>query len=112
MITVNLFFLLASGDCRCQKRSSRGSFRHRTAALLELMREAGGDVIGFDWRVRLDEAWRRVGDVAAMGNLDPVVFFSEKSAVIAHTKEILCRRRNAPGTSLIWVTEFCPKPGR
>src|SRR6185369_2746020 len=41
-----------------------------TAALLELMREAGGDVLGFDWRVRLDEAWNRVGpEVAVMGNL-------------------------------------------
>ncbi|HEV7473028.1 MAG TPA: uroporphyrinogen decarboxylase, partial [Pyrinomonadaceae bacterium] len=32
-----------------------------TAALLELMRAAGGDVIGLDWRVRLDEGWRRLG---------------------------------------------------
>ena len=32
-----------------------------TSALLELMREAGGDVIGLDWRVRLDEGWQRVG---------------------------------------------------
>jgi uroporphyrinogen decarboxylase len=42
-----------------------------TAALLELMREAGGDVIGLDWRVRLDDAWNQLGhDVAVMGNLD------------------------------------------
>jgi len=33
-----------------------------TAGLLELMKEAGGDVIGLDWRVRLDEAWTRLGD--------------------------------------------------
>src|SRR4029434_2541058 len=32
-----------------------------TGMLLELMREAGGDVIGLDWRVRLDDGWRRVG---------------------------------------------------
>jgi uroporphyrinogen decarboxylase len=32
-----------------------------TAALLELMHEAGGDVLGLDWRVRLDDGWRRVG---------------------------------------------------
>src|ERR1044072_9251576 len=38
------------------------------AALLELMREAGGEVIGFDWRVRLDQGWARVGyDVAYDG---------------------------------------------
>src|SRR4026208_380823 len=37
-----------------------------TATLLELMREAGGDVIGLDWRVRLDDGWRRIGHPAAV----------------------------------------------
>src|SRR5919206_4984645 len=50
-----------------------------TAALLELMHEAGGNVIGLDWRVRLDEGWQRVGhDVAVMGNLDPVSLFADR----------------------------------
>ncbi|HKG98837.1 MAG TPA: uroporphyrinogen decarboxylase, partial [Pyrinomonadaceae bacterium] len=53
-----------------------------TATLLELMREAGGDVLGLDWRVRLDEGWQRVGhDVAIMGNLDPVVLFANRDAL-------------------------------
>ena len=61
-----------------------------TAALLELMREAGGDVIGLDWRVRLDEGWQRVGhDVAIMGNLDPVVLFANKDVLRAQAKRIL-----------------------
>ncbi|HEX6719104.1 MAG TPA: uroporphyrinogen decarboxylase [Pyrinomonadaceae bacterium] len=61
-----------------------------TAALLELMREAGGDVIGFDWRVQLDEGWQRVGhDVAVMGNLDPVVLFAEQDIIRAQAKRIL-----------------------
>lgn len=61
-----------------------------TAALLELMREAGGDVIGLDWRVRLDEAWQRVGhDVAVMGNLDPVSLFASKDALRSQAKRIL-----------------------
>ena len=61
-----------------------------TAALLELMREAGGDVIGFDWRVRLDEAWARVGrDVAVMGNLDPVSLCANVEHVRAEAKRIL-----------------------
>ena len=61
-----------------------------TGALLELMREAGGDVIGVDWRVRLDEAWQRVGhDVAVMGNLDPVVLFANQDALRAQAKRIL-----------------------
>src|SRR2546429_597491 len=33
-----------------------------TAALLPLMKDAGGDVIGLDWRVNLDEAWARLGE--------------------------------------------------
>lgn len=61
-----------------------------TAALLELMREAGGEVIGVDWRVRLDEAWRRIGhDVAVMGNLDPVMLFANRDLLLAEAKKIL-----------------------
>lgn len=51
-----------------------------TASLLEMMRQAGGDVIGLDWRVDLGEAWARVGhDVGVMGNLDPVALFSREA---------------------------------
>lgn len=61
-----------------------------TGALLELMREAGGDVIGLDWRVRLDEAWQRIGyDVGVMGNLDPVMLFANKDHLRAQTTWIL-----------------------
>ena len=61
-----------------------------TAALLELMREAGGDVIGLDWRVRLDDGWRRVGhDVAVMGNLDPVALFANQETLRGQAKRIL-----------------------
>lgn len=60
-----------------------------TAALLELMREAGGDVIGFDWRVNLNEAWERVGDVAVMGNLDPVQLFANQDFIKEQAKKIL-----------------------
>lgn len=69
-----------------------------TAALLELMREAGGDVIGFDWRVRLDEAWERVGhDVAVMGNLDPVALFAEPEVLRAQAKRVLDQADRRPG---------------
>ena len=61
-----------------------------TAALLELMREAGGDVIGLDWRVRLDEGWQRVGhDVAVMGNLDPIALFAKQDVLRAHAQKIM-----------------------
>jgi uroporphyrinogen decarboxylase len=45
-----------------------------TAHLLEAMAAAGGDVIGLDWRVALDEGWDRVGhDRGVQGNLDPAL---------------------------------------
>ena len=48
-----------------------------TNSLLELQRDAGGDVIGLDWRVELDEAWDRLGPgVGVQGNLDPTVLFA------------------------------------
>jgi uroporphyrinogen decarboxylase len=69
-----------------------------TGTLLELMREAGGNVIGLDWRVRLDEGWRRVGhDVAIMGNLDPVVLFANRDQIRAQANQILQQAGGRPG---------------
>lgn len=69
-----------------------------TSALLELMREAGGDVIGLDWRVRLDEGWQRTGhDVGVMGNLDPVALFANREHLRAHAKLILDQAAGRPG---------------
>jgi uroporphyrinogen decarboxylase len=68
-----------------------------TATLLELMREAGGDVIGLDWRVRLDEAWAQLGDVAVMGNLDPISLFTDAAFVRAQAKRILDQAAGRPG---------------
>lgn len=69
-----------------------------TAALLELMREAGGNVIGVDWRVRLDEAWQRIGtDTAIMGNLDPVTLFAKRDYLLAEAGKILSQAGGQPG---------------
>ncbi|HEV7889041.1 MAG TPA: uroporphyrinogen decarboxylase [Pyrinomonadaceae bacterium] len=68
-----------------------------TASLLELMKEAGGDVIGLDWRVRLDEAWARLGDVAVMGNFDSIALFTNPTVVRARAKQILEQAANRPG---------------
>lgn len=69
-----------------------------TAALLESMREAGGDVIGIDWRVRLDEAWQRIGtDSSIMGNLDSIVLFAKQDQLRLQTKRILDQAGNRPG---------------
>jgi uroporphyrinogen decarboxylase len=62
------------------------------------MREAGGEVIGLDWRVQLNDAWRRVGhDVSVMGNLDPVVLFADRSYVVSQAKKILAQAGGRPG---------------
>src|SRR5213075_3032322 len=68
-----------------------------TAGLLGLMKEAGGDVIGLDWRVRLDEAWSRLGDVAVMGNFDPVALFTTPDIIRRRAKVILDRAAKHPG---------------
>jgi uroporphyrinogen decarboxylase len=69
-----------------------------TGTLLELMREAGGDVMGLDWRVRLDEAWLRVGDDrAVMGNLDPIVLFANQDQIRSQAKRILQQAAGRPG---------------
>ncbi len=69
-----------------------------TSSLLELMREAGGDVIGLDWRVDLDQAWARVGaDVAVQGNLDPVALLAPPEEIRRMAARILARAGGRPG---------------
>jgi uroporphyrinogen decarboxylase len=69
-----------------------------THALLELQRDAGGDVIGLDWRTPLDEGWRRVGyDHAVQGNLDPTVLFAPLDVVKAHARRVLDAARTESG---------------
>ncbi len=69
-----------------------------TAALLPLMREAGGDVMGLDWRVDLDAAWAAVGhDVAVQGNLDPAVLLASPPYIRDRVKDVLARAGGRPG---------------
>jgi len=56
------------------------------------MKQAGGDVIGVDWRIPIDTAWQRIGyEVAIQGNLDPVVLLADTDLVKSHTADILKR---------------------
>jgi uroporphyrinogen decarboxylase len=69
-----------------------------TAALLPLMREAGGDVIGLDWRVDLAEAWRAVGhDVAVQGNLEPAVLLASPPYIRKRAQAVLDAAGRRPG---------------
>jgi uroporphyrinogen decarboxylase len=69
-----------------------------TGAILGELREAGGDVIGADWRTPLDEAWQRIGfDRAIQGNLDPTVLLGPLDRVFAATDEVLARAGGRAG---------------
>jgi uroporphyrinogen decarboxylase len=68
------------------------------AHLLETMAEIGGDVIGLDWRVPLDEAWERVGhDRGVQGNLDGAVLLGPFDRVERGAQDVLDRAGGRPG---------------
>jgi uroporphyrinogen decarboxylase len=69
-----------------------------TNGLLELQRDAGGDVIGLDWRVRVDAARARLGpNVAVQGNLDPVVLLAPLPEIRRQVDRILDDSGGRPG---------------
>jgi uroporphyrinogen decarboxylase len=69
-----------------------------TSAILGELRRAGGDVIGADWRIPLDEAWARVGpDRAIQGNLDPTVLLAPLQRILVATDDVLARAAGRPG---------------
>jgi uroporphyrinogen decarboxylase len=61
-----------------------------TAGMLPLLREAGGDIIGIDWRITLEQASQILGpEVALQGNLDPVVLFAPVAEIKRQVSQIL-----------------------
>jgi uroporphyrinogen decarboxylase len=69
-----------------------------TGHLLAIQREAGGTVIGVDWRTPLDEGWRLAGDdVAVQGNLDPTLLFGPRERLLARVDDVLQRAAGRPG---------------
>ncbi|HEY0583707.1 MAG TPA: uroporphyrinogen decarboxylase, partial [Chloroflexota bacterium] len=68
------------------------------AALLELMASAGSDLMSVDWRVRLDDAWQRIGaDQGIQGNLDPVRPLAGWDVAWAGAREVLAAANGRPG---------------
>ncbi len=72
-------------------------FGTRTAPFLEIMKEAGGDAIGVDWRVPLDEAWGRLGEAAIQGNLDPEAMLRTRTDLLSRVDDVLARAAGRPG---------------
>ena len=69
-----------------------------TATLLKLMAQAGGDVIGLDWRVNLAEAWLNLGfDKAVQGNLDPTVLLGTREELKLQVARIMKEAASRPG---------------
>jgi uroporphyrinogen decarboxylase len=67
-------------------------------AILPDLAEAGGHVIGVDWRQNLDEAWRTIGhDRGIQGNLDPVRLFGPRDRLLQAADDILARAAGRPG---------------
>ena len=68
-----------------------------TANLLDLMGEAGADVVGVDWRTPLDRAIGQVGDRAVQGNLDPTLVFAPTEVMTQRAAEVIEAGRAAKG---------------
>lgn len=73
-------------------------FATGAASLLELMAQAGSDVVSVDWRVPLDEAWRRIGsNKGIQGNLDPTLLGAPWETIEAEALDVLRRAGGRPG---------------
>ena len=70
-----------------------------TGEILDLMGEAGAEVVGVDWRVPLAEGVRRVGGRCVQGNLDPTLVFAPTEVMLARADQVLEAGRARPATS-------------
>jgi uroporphyrinogen decarboxylase len=69
-----------------------------TAGLLELIAETGPDVVSLDWRIVLDDGWRRVGfERGIQGNLDPAALLGPGELVRSRAIDVLRRAAGRPG---------------
>jgi len=80
------------------KRVPTIHFGTGTSTILEELRDAGGDVIGVDWRIPIDEAWERIGSThAVQGNLDPTLLLGPPARMMQQTDAVLRRTGGRPG---------------
>jgi uroporphyrinogen decarboxylase len=68
------------------------------AGFFKELHAAGGDVLGVDWRINIDQAWMEIGYRSAIqGNLDPVALFAPLPELKAKVHDLLRRTGNRPG---------------
>ena len=65
--------------------------------MLDIVKRAGGDVMGLDWHVNLGKARDILGDMAVQGNLDPTVLFAPKEIIEREVKRVLAENAGRPG---------------
>ena len=68
-----------------------------TGHLLDLMKKAGGDVIGVDSRISLTEGWKALGNVPLQGNLDPAVLLCPPEVIKRETAKVLKHAQGKEG---------------
>jgi uroporphyrinogen decarboxylase len=74
------------------------NFSTGTSTMLDQIKEAGGDVVSFDWRINLDDAWKIIGhDRPIQGNLDPCILFAPLSVIKERVHDILRRAGGRDG---------------
>ena len=74
------------------------NFATGNPALLPLLAEGGAPVVGIDWRVRLDDAWKTVGyDKAVQGNLDPLSLLADRDTLQSRVEDVLKQADGRPG---------------
>jgi uroporphyrinogen decarboxylase len=66
-------------------------------SMLEIVKQAGGDVMGLDWHVNLGKARDILGDMPVQGNLDPTVLFAPKEVIEREVKRVLAENADRPG---------------
>lgn len=73
-------------------------FGVNTSGMLDVIAEAGSDVVGVDWRIDLGNAWKVIGhDRAIQGNLDPIRLFDSGESLRDSVQEVLSAADNRPG---------------
>jgi len=73
-------------------------FAFGASHLLTMVKDAGGDVIGLDWRMDIDTAWSKLGhELGVQGNLDPVALYGSRDYIKGRVQDIITRAGNRNG---------------
>lgn len=74
------------------------NFANNATAMLDMVMQTGGDMLGLDWRIDMADALEKVGDgFAVQGNLDPMTLFAPVPVIQERAKRILDAVGDRPG---------------